>query len=161
MNRLYRKCAGIVVFNNEGLVFLGNRIRFKNAWQFPQGGIENNESIEEASRRELYEETGIKTVTLVAVEDTPIRYTFNKVVQSNFRKKGIETNGQDVYFSLFYFNGNEEEINLKTTTPEFNKYKWDSLDFAVKNVVSFKRKTYRSIAKKFKPIIQQYLETIS
>lgn len=161
MSNLYRKCAGIIVFNNNGLVFLGNRIRFRNAWQFPQGGIEKGETIEEAARRELFEETGIRTVTLVALEKKPLRYTFNRTIQTNFRKKGIETKGQDVYFSLFYFNGEENEINLKTTSPEFNKYKWDTLGFAVENVVAFKRNTYEIIAKKFNPIIQQYLTTIS
>ncbi len=161
MSSLYRKCAGIVVFNNKGLVFLGNRVRFKNAWQFPQGGIEDGESIEEAARRELFEETSIKTAKLVYLDNTPIRYTFNKTIQDNFRKKGVETKGQDIYFSLFYFNGKEEEINLKTAIPEFNKYKWDSLDFAVNNVISFKKEAYKYVAKKFKPIIQQYLATIS
>ena len=111
--------------------------------------------------RKLHAETSIKTTLLICLDNTPIRYTFNKTIQDNFRKKGIKTKGQDIYFSLFYFKGKEEEINLKTAIPEFNKYKWDSLDFAVNNVISFKKEAYRYAAKKFKPIIQQYLTTIS
>ena len=79
MNKIYRPCAGIVVFNNDGLLFLGNRVGIENSWQFPQGGIEKNETILEAAKRELFEETGIKSVIHVYTEDMPIRYEFNEI----------------------------------------------------------------------------------
>ena len=161
MSKEYRQCAGVVVFNNEGKILVCNRIRFKNAWQFPQGGIETGESIVEAAKRELCEETSITSATLVCSEESFIRYTFNNKVKEIFRKKGILTKGQDIYFSLFYFGGNGDEINLKTEVPEFDKYKWETFDFAIKNVISFKKEAYKKIAEKFQPIIKQYLDTIS
>ena len=161
MEKKYRQCAGVVVFNKEGRVFLGNRIRFKSAWQFPQGGIETDESIIEAAKRELWEETGITSAILLYSEEKAIRYTFNEKTKEKFRKKGILTDGQDIYFSLFYFTGDESEINLETSIPEFDKYKWDTFDFAIKSVISFKKDAYKKIAKKFQPIINQYLDTIS
>ena len=122
MNKIYRPCAGIVVFNNDGLLFLGNRVGIENSWQFPQGGIEKNETILEAAKRELFEETGIKSVIHIYTEDVPIRYEFNEKIKSNFRKKGIFNDGQEIYFSLFYFNGSDSEINLKVFEQEFDKF---------------------------------------
>ena len=161
MNKIYRPCAGIVVFNNDGLLFLGNRVGIENSWQFPQGGIEKNETILEAAKRELFEETGIKSVIHVYTEDMPIRYEFNGKIKSNFRKKGIFNDGQEIYFSLFYFNGSDSEINLKVFEQEFDKYKWDTFDFAINNIIDFKKDVYLRIAKKFMPIIEQYLEAKS
>ena len=107
MSGQYRKCAGIVVFNEKGQVLLCNRKGLKGAWQFPQGGIEENETVEEASRRELFEETSIKSVEYVFVEDKALRYEFPNDVKNNFKKKGIASDGQDIYFSLCYFVGND------------------------------------------------------
>ncbi len=159
MDKKYRQCAGVVVFNAEGKVLLGNRVKFKNAWQFPQGGIETGESVIDAAKRELREETSVTSVALVYSEKKSIRYTFNNQIKEKFRKKGILTDGQDIYFSLFYFTGNEDEINLKTEVPEFDEYKWESLDFAIKNVIFFKKNAYMKIAKKFQPIINKFLDT--
>ncbi len=158
MNKKYRPCAGIVIFNKDGLLFLGNRIGLKNSWQFPQGGIEKNETICEAAKRELFEETGIKSVIHIHSEEKPIRYEFSEDIKSNFRKKGIFNDGQDIYFSLFYFNGNDKEINLKSFEQEFDSYKWDTFEFAVNNIIDFKKDVYVKIADKFTPIIEQYLK---
>ena len=161
MNKIYRPCAGIIVFNCDGLLFLGNRIGIENSWQFPQGGIEKNETIIDAAKRELFEETGIKSVTHVYTEETPIRYDFSEKIKSNFRKKGIFNDGQEIYFSLFYFDGEDSEINLKIFEQEFDKYKWDTFDFAVNNIIDFKKDVYLRISKKFMPIIEQYLKAKS
>lgn len=158
MEKQYRKCAGAVVFNKNGQVFLGNRIGFKDAWQFPQGGVEENENYIEAAKRELFEETGIKSVEFVCIDEKPIRYEFTEEIKQKFRKKGIYNDGQDICFSLFYFNGNENEINLNMVSPEFSFYKWESFDFAVENIVEFKKDIYKHISEKFSPIIRQYLK---
>lgn len=157
MEKQYRKCAGAVVFNRKGQVFLGNRLGFENAWQFPQGGVESGETYIEASKRELLEETGIKSVIEVYSCDEPIRYEFTDEIKQKLRKRGILNDGQEISFSLFYFYGDEKEINLKTSTQEFFEYKWDSFEFAVTNIVSFKKEAYKQIYEIFLPIIGQYL----
>ena len=86
MDKKYRQCAGVVVFNAEGKVLLGNRVKFKNAWQFPQGGIETGESVIDAAKRELKEETSVTSVALVYSEKKSIRYTFNNQIKEKFRK---------------------------------------------------------------------------
>lgn len=162
MAKQFRRCAGAVVFNKQGKVLLGSRIECKtDAWQFPQGGIETGESPEEAAKRELFEETSISSVETVYVTNAPVRYEFTQDIKNNFHKRGIFNDGQDIYFALFYFTGQDSEINLQTPNPEFKKYMWGDLDFAVKNVVDFKREPYLKIKDKFVFEIKQYLNKLS
>lgn len=162
MSKQFRLCAAAVVFNSEGKVLLGNRIEtIGDAWQFPQGGIEDGETPAEAAERELFEETGVSSVKLVYADEAPVRYEFSENIKANFRKRGIYNDGQDIYFVLFYFTGNNGDINIHTKQPEFKDYKWDSLDFAVKNIIDFKKDAYAYAYKRLLPKIKQYLEHIS
>lgn len=163
MIKQYRPCAAAVVFNSEGKVFLGNRIdTTDDAWQFPQGGIEAGETPDAAAKRELFEETGIVSVRSVYTALKPLRYEFPQTIKDNFKKKHIFTDGQDVFFFLFYFEGNDAEINLNTFAPaEFCQYMWADLDFAVEHIVDFKKDVYNTVAKNLKPHIKQYLNSIS
>lgn len=162
MPNQYRPCAGSIVFNSAGKVLLCSRIDIPGEhWQFPQGGIESGETPEIAAKRELFEETSIISVVLVSTDDKPHRYTFPTEIQQRFQQKGISTIGQDIYFSLFFFNGKDTEINLNTEHPEFDKYLWSDLEFAVQNIVSFKKSVYQALSVRFGPKIQQYLNNIS
>ena len=158
MSRPFRLCASAVVFNGKGLVLLGNRIDTKeSAWQFPQGGIEKDETPLAAARRELFEETSIVSVIPVYTDKDANRYTFPDYVKEDLKKRGIISEGQDIYFSLFYFTGEETEINVKTKQPEFKEYCWNDFDFAVENIVDFKKNVYAAAMRRLKPIIKQYL----
>lgn len=158
MTKTFRQCAGVVVFNKEGLVFLGNRVDTSvDAWQFPQGGIEQGETPAIAARRELQEETSITSVQLVCIADKPYRYEFSDEIKEKLRKRHIYNDGQDIHFALFYFDGDESEINVKTHLQEFKGYQWNTFDFAVNNVVDFKKDAYTFIADIFVPKIHQYL----
>ena len=71
----YRRCVGLVVINKDGLVFVGKRIDSNlNAWQMPQGGIENGESPRNAGLRELKEEIGTNNVKLIGEMDNWLNY---------------------------------------------------------------------------------------
>ena len=162
MTGKFRPCAGAIVFNKKGQVLLCNRNDTKSdAWQFPQGGIEKNEKPQEAAKRELFEETSIVSVVSVCTDEKPQKYEFTDEIKSNFKKRGIFNIGQEISFTLFYFIGNDDEINLQTASPEFKEYKWSDFDFAVKNIVSFKKDVYLAAKEKFVPIIRQYLENLS
>lgn len=162
MEKKFRRCAGVIVFNKFGKVLLGGRIESKgNEWQFPQGGIEAGETPADAARRELFEETSVHSVELVAIDENPRRYEFSERVKRNFRNRKIFCEGQDIYFALFYFTGTDDEINVKTKEPEFKDYMWGDLDFAVNHIIQFKKDVYAAAAAKYKPIIEQYLKTAS
>jgi len=162
MTLLYRRCAGAIVFNKKGLILLGNRIDTEeDAWQFSQGGIEEGESPVQAAKRELFEEMSITSIKLVSADEYASRYEFPENVRQKFKKKGITTCGQDIYFCLFYFTGNEKEINTETACPEFKGYMWSDFDFAVKHVVDFKRDVYLKAANRFNSVIKQYISQLS
>ena len=87
-NSLYRPCVGIMLFNKDGLVFLGKRNDIARAsWQMPQGGIDHNENPKAAALRELKEETGIETVEVIDFMKKWLFYDYpSTLINRNFSK---------------------------------------------------------------------------
>ena len=136
--------VGIVLLNHQNKVFVGKRIdNPKNFWQMPQGGIGENESFLNAAKRELEEETSIKTVKLIKELDEWLTYDLppnllGKIWKGKYR-------GQKQKWFIMKFIGKNEEINIKTEHPEFLDWKWiDPLDLP-KVVVGFKVNIYRKL----------------
>lgn len=157
MSALYRRNAGIVVFNSRKEVLLCRRNDVAKAWQFPQGGIEAGETPQQAALRELKEETSITSVEWVTTLAAPIRYDFPPEVRRKMLAQGIAHAGQEMYWTLVYFRGDDEEIRLDTPEPEFSSYRWGSLEEACTEIVDFKKAAYAYAAAAFKPLIEQYL----
>ena len=151
----YRRNAGIVVFNSKHKVLICQRADIRSAWQFPQGGIEEGESVKDAALRELKEETSLTNVEHVISLDTPARYNFPPQVISSMQKRGFTNAGQDVFWSLFKFNGNDSEINLQTDTPEFVNFKWATLQEAYDLCVDFKKSAYRMVIDEFSEYVEK------
>ena len=148
MTKRYRKNVGVIVCR-KGKVLLCARADFKEfQWQFPQGGIESDEDIVEAAKRELYEETGIKKVELVHQMPFSIKYDFPKNYNSIYN-----FDGQDQHWVLFRFLGSDSEIkfDIDPACIEFKAYKWDNIDEAPKNIVPFKKDVYNKVVEYFKP----------
>ena len=154
----YRNCAGIVVFNNEGKVLMCARADMEGIkWQFPQGGIEYTESIQDAAARELYEETSIKSATILMALEDPIAYNYPHKIHKALSRVGRGYVGQKMYWVLVHFYGDDSEINFDMPNPEFKAYEWVDVTRAFRRSVPFKRSPYRKACKTFEPYITAYL----
>ena len=137
---------GIVVLNQENKVFVGKRIdNPENFWQMPQGGVNENENFLEAAKRELQEETSIKSVKVVKELNGWLEYELpnnllGKIWKGKYR-------GQKQKWFVMKFLGKIEEINIKTKHPEFSDWKWIKILDLPKVVVDFKVNVYKKLTK--------------
>ena len=147
-----RNGVGIIVLNKKNKVFVAKRIdNSKNFWQMPQGGVNDQESFLAAAYRELKEETSIKSVKLVEELNGTTTYELpNHLLGIIWKGK---YRGQKQKWFLMRFVGEEKEINLKTSNPEFLEWKWIELDKITELVVDFKLHVYSEIKEKVKKII--------
>ncbi len=139
-----RTGVGIILLNRENNIFVGKRIdNPKNSWQMPQGGVDQNEDFLQAAKRELEEETGIKSVKLIKELDGWFKYDLPKYLLGKLWKGKYR--GQKQKWFVMKFIGKPNEINVKTKNPEFFKWKWIELSKLPKIAVSFKADIYRKI----------------
>lgn len=139
----YRPCVAIILMK-ESKIFWALRNDVPDAWQLPQGGIETNENVLEAAKRELFEETGISSVKYIK-KSAPFTYDFPKDVRSDITKKygSLKYDGQEMTFVVFEFLGSDAEINLNNTVVEFSDWKWQTPAEILENIVDFKRDAYK------------------
>lgn len=154
----YRPCVGAAVFNDDGDVFVGCRAEIEPnddfAWQMPQGGLDQGEDPEEGVRRELYEETGIRTVELIGRHDKWLTYDFPPEVLGR-RFKNFK--GQAQLWFAFGFTGDVDEIDLETHgEPEFQQWNWVPLTRIPSLIVPFKRDVYASIVGAFESVAENW-----
>lgn len=156
MSDIYRRNAGIVVFNRSKQVLICKRNDIADSWQFPQGGIEKGETPSAAALRELAEETSITNVKLVHTLLTPVRYDFPPQILRSMQKCGFKNVGQEVYWSLCYFAGCDTEIKLNTPEAEFSEYRWTTLQEAYNLIVDFKKPAYLVALNEFQSLLDEY-----
>lgn len=148
----YRPCVGIALFNKENLVFVGERIDTPGAWQMPQGGIDKDETIEQAARRELREEIGTDKAEIIKIFPDKIRYD----LPSDIQKKlwGGKFAGQEQTWVAAKFTGRDSDIDITLhggAPPEFRNWQWIALGKTIDLIVPFKRETYRRIIEMMNP----------
>ena len=138
--------VGIALLNHENKVFVGKRIdNPANSWQMPQGGVNQNENFLDAAKRELEEETGIKTVKLIKELDQWLAYDLPKNLLGKLWKGKYR--GQKQKWFIMRFIGKNDEINIKTKNPEFFDWKWIKPMDLAKVAVNFKFNIYKKIEK--------------
>ena len=153
MQRLpMRNGVGVIVLNNENKVFVGKRKDNPvDKWQMPQGGVDIGESYLSAMKRELYEETSIKSIEILKEINGFFEYELPKNLVGIIWKGKFR--GQKQKWFITRFIGNDNEINLQTKNPEFIEWKWIVPDELPKTIVDFKKKMYVELLETLKDFI--------
>jgi putative (di)nucleoside polyphosphate hydrolase len=141
----YQSNVAAILRRPDGRIFIGERVAEKNAWQFPQGGVDSGENLEAAMKRELWEEIGVLPEHYRFVQKRgPYYYLFPK----GFTKKG--TNGKEQHYFLCEFLGADSHINVETEHPEFRAWRWvEPEKFEIDWLPEMKREVYRSVFSDF------------
>ena len=144
--------VGIIVLNKENKVFVGKRRdNPTNKWQMPQGGVDHGENLVNAMKRELKEETSIRSIEILKelegwTEYELPNYLLGKIWRGKYR-------GQKQKWFIVRFLGKDEEINLKTTHPEFIEWQWLDIENLPSVIVHFKKKVYEKLL----PVIKSFI----
>ena len=144
--------VGIIVLNKENKVFVGKRRdNPTNKWQMPQGGVNRGENLVNAMKRELKEETSIRSIEILKelegwTEYELPDYLLGKIWRGKYR-------GQKQKWFIVRFLGRDEEINLKTTHPEFIEWQWLDIENLPSVIVHFKKKVYEKLL----PVIKSFI----
>jgi putative (di)nucleoside polyphosphate hydrolase len=163
----YRDCVGVVVFNQEGNVFIGrrkpddgeDRSEVEAPWQLPQGGIDKGEDPLRAALRELYEETNIASVSLLAEAPEWIYYDLPDDVLG-IALRG-QYRGQRQRWFAFAFTGKDSEIDVNAPgggkhEAEFDAWRWERLSRTPSLIVPFKKPAYEKVVAAFADIPQRF-----
>ena len=148
----YRPNVGIVLFNPEGLVWLGRRVGLNGPyhWQFPQGGIDDGEEVETAARRELAEETGVTQIAFLGRTHEWLTYDFPPDLAARGFRIARHYRGQRQRWFALRFTGTDADIRLDADPhPEFDAWRWAPLAELPALAVPFKRPIYDAIARDF------------
>ena len=147
-----RTGVGIAVLNSQNKVFVGKRKDNPfDKWQMPQGGVETDEPLLKAMKRELLEETSIKNIKVLKEFDQWLEYELpenliGKIWKGKYR-------GQKQKWFVVKFLGNDSEINIDTKNAEFIEWKWIDINFLPDLIVLFKKHVYKKVLIELKKIV--------
>ncbi len=152
----YRPCVGVMLLNARGQAFVGQRLdrhsldHGHEAWQMPQGGVDDGEDLRAAALRELREETGVEAAEILAESRAWLDYDLpdallGVALRGRFR-------GQRQKWFAARFLGTDADIRLDLHEPEFERWRWAELDELPNLIVPFKRAIYEAVVAEFAPV---------
>lgn len=154
----YRPCVGIMLINADNKVFVAQRSdnrtsQWRDAWQMPQGGIDDGEDPKTAAFRELEEETSVSSdkVKLIAQSKSEHFYELPPELIGKLWKG--KWRGQRQFWFLMRFTGDNSDINIETENPEFSDWKWSNIDDLADQIVPFKREIYAALSHEFAELL--------
>ena len=148
----YRSCAGIMLVNRAGQVFVGQRLDTTiEAWQMPQGGIDPGEDARTAALRELGEEVGLSPNQVEIVAEAPDELFYDLPPELVGKAWKGRYRGQRQRWFLLRFTGEDHQIDIATKHPEFRTWRWaDAADLPAL-IVPFKKRLYEQVLDAFRP----------
>ncbi|OGO94637.1 MAG: RNA pyrophosphohydrolase [Coxiella sp. RIFCSPHIGHO2_12_FULL_44_14] len=144
----YRLNVGLVIVNRKGQLWWGRRVGTEEAWQFPQGGLQPQETLQDALYRELVEELGLPADAVACLGKTKrwLRYR----LPTSFRSSDAHYVGQKQRWFLLRLLADETAISLNQTDyPEFDQWCWVDYWYPLQHVIAFKRSVYRAVLTEF------------
>lgn len=150
----YRPCAGVMLLNPAGLVFVGQRLDSpagSDAWQMPQGGIDPGEKAEAAAFRELGEETGVAPHLAELIARSPHEHRYDLPPELMGRMWKGKYRGQSQTWFLMRFLGTDNDVNIASAHQEFRAWQWIEPARLVDVIVTFKKELYANVVAEFSP----------
>ena len=148
----YRPCAGVMLVNRDGRVFVGQRLDTTlEAWQMPQGGIDPGEDARTAAIRELGEETGVQPELVELLAEAPDELFYDLPPELVGKVWKGKWRGQRQRWFLFRFLGNDSDIDIATPHPEFRSWRWVDPEDLPAMIVPFKKALYEAVLAALRP----------
>ncbi|MCI4665115.1 MAG: RNA pyrophosphohydrolase [Neomegalonema sp.] len=150
----YRPCVGLMLLNADGLIFAGRRIdTTAEAWQMPQGGIDEGETPSQAALRELGEETGLAPEHVEVIRETADWLPYDLPEELQGKIWGGKYRGQMQKWFALRMIGPDHAINIHTDEPEFAEWRWLGQAELIEKIVPFKRDVYRRVLDDFADLL--------